>query len=90
MQLLSAGFSRRTTGGDFLSEEANPCFSLRQNEEQQQLLCNDRRSQFNINPFGLRFGKRHNSYMYRRAVKRARTNKFSPISLFLREVEVPT
>ncbi|XP_035807495.1 kisspeptin 2 [Amphiprion ocellaris] len=78
---------RRRTTGDLLLEDPNLCFSLRENEEQRQLLCNDRRSKFNFNPFGLRFGKR---YIYRRAVKRARTNKFSPFSLFSRELEVPT
>ncbi|KAM6896089.1 kisspeptin 2 [Lycodopsis pacificus] len=74
--VLSA-LTRRTTG-EFLLEDANPCFSLRENEEQRQLLCNDRRSQFNFNPFGLRFGKR---YTYRRAVKRGRTNTRSALSL---------
>nr|AKN78945.1 kisspeptin 2 [Anoplopoma fimbria] len=87
--VLSA-LTRRTTG-EFLSEDVNPCFSLRENEEPRQLLCTDRRSKFNFNPFGLRFGKR---YLYGRAVKRARTNKLSPPSLrhslFSRELEVPT
>ncbi|KAA8580441.1 hypothetical protein FQN60_005976 [Etheostoma spectabile] len=73
---------RRRTAGDLLVEDANPCFSLRENEDQRQLLCNDRRSKFNFNPFGLRFGKRYNGYVYRRAVKTARTNKVSPLSLF--------
>nr|ADK92427.1 kisspeptin 2 [Solea senegalensis] len=72
---------------DFVAEEPSLCFSLRENEEPRQLLCNDRRSKFNFNPFGLRFGKR---FTYRRAVTRARTNKFSPLSLFSRELEVPT
>ncbi|XP_044199579.1 kisspeptin 2 [Thunnus albacares] len=79
---------RRSTAGDFL-EDPNLCFSLRENDDQRQLLCNDRRSKFNFNPFGLRFGKRYNGYIYRRAVKRARTNKFSPVALFPRELEVP-
>ncbi|CAJ1055728.1 kisspeptin 2 [Xyrichtys novacula] len=86
--VLSA-LSRRSTG-ELVEEDPSTCFSLRENEEQRQLLCNDRRSKFNFNPFGLRFGKRFNSYVYRRAVKRARTNKFSPLSLFSRELEVPT
>lgn len=81
---------RRRTAGEFLAEDPNLCLSLRENEDQLQLLCNDRRSKFNFNPFGLRFGKRYNGYIYRRAVKRARTNKFSPLSLFSRELEVPT
>lgn len=80
---------RRSTG-EFVEEDPSTCFSLRENEEQRQLLCNDRRSKFNFNPFGLRFGKRFNSYIYRRAVKRARTNKLSPLFLFSRELEVPT
>nr|ACM07423.1 kisspeptin 2 [Dicentrarchus labrax] len=83
--LLSA--LRRRTAGEFFGEDSSPCFSLRENEEQRQLLCNDRRSKFNFNPFGLRFGKR---YIYRRALKRARTNRFSPLFLFSRELEVPT
>nr|BAO23489.1 kisspeptin [Chrysiptera cyanea] len=78
---------RRRTSGDLLQDDPNLCFSLRENEEQRQLLCNDRRSKFNFNPFGLRFGKR---YIYRRAVKRARTDKFSPFSLFSPQLEVPT
>ncbi|XP_045898302.1 kisspeptin 2 [Micropterus dolomieu] len=80
---------RRRTAEEFLTEDPNLCFSLRENEDQRQLLCNDRRSKFNFNPFGLRFGKRYNGYIYRRALKRARTNKFSPLSLFPRELEVP-
>uniref|UniRef100_UPI0037E977AB kisspeptin 2 n=1 Tax=Semicossyphus pulcher TaxID=241346 RepID=UPI0037E977AB len=86
--VLSA-LSRRTAG-DFLEEDPSTCLSLRENEEQRQLLCNDRRSKFNFNAFGLRFGKRYDGYIFRRAVKRARTNKFSPLSLFSRELEVPT
>ncbi|KAM9334591.1 kisspeptin 2 [Symphorus nematophorus] len=81
----------RRSAGEFVAEDSNPCLSLRENEDQRQLLCNDRRSKFNFNPFGLRFGKRYNGYIYRRAVKRARTNKlFSPLSLFSRELEVPS
>ncbi|XP_041820074.1 kisspeptin 2 [Chelmon rostratus] len=80
----------RRTAGEFLAEDPNPCFSLRENEDQRQLLCNDRRSKFNFNPFGLRFGKRYNGYIYRRAVQRARTNKFLPLSLLSRELEVHT
>uniref|UniRef100_A0A3B4X6B2 Kisspeptin 2 n=1 Tax=Seriola lalandi dorsalis TaxID=1841481 RepID=A0A3B4X6B2_SERLL len=70
----------RRTAADFLDQDPNLCFSLRENDDQRQLLCNDRRSKFNFNPFGLRFGKRYNGYIYRRAVQRARTNKFSPLS----------
>ncbi|XP_054880262.1 kisspeptin 2 isoform X2 [Poeciliopsis prolifica] len=82
---------RRRRAGDFLAEDPNLCLSLRQDEEQQQLLCNDRRSKFNYNPFGLRFGKRYNNnYVFRRAVKRARTRGFLPLSLFSRELEVST
>nr|ADF59545.1 kisspeptin [Epinephelus bruneus] len=81
---------RRRSTGEFVAEDTSPCLSLRENEEQRQLLCNDRRSKFNFNPFGLRFGKRYNGYIYRRAVKAARTNKFSPFSLFSRELEVPS
>lgn len=82
---------RRRSAGDLrLADDPNLCFSLRENDDQRQLLCNDRRSKFNFNPFGLRFGKRYNGYIYRRAVKRARTKKFSPLTLFPREVEVPT
>ncbi|XP_062299910.1 kisspeptin 2 [Scomber scombrus] len=79
----------RRSSADYL-EDPNLCFSLRENDDQRQLLCNDRRSNFNFNPFGLRFGKRYNGYIYRRAVKRARTDQFSPVSLFPRELEVPT
>ncbi|XP_060885967.1 kisspeptin 2 [Labrus mixtus] len=86
--VLSA-LSRRSTG-EFPEEDPSTCFSLRENEEQRQLLCNDRRSKFNFNPFGLRFGKRYNGYIYRRAVQRARTRKLTPLSLFSRELEVPT
>ncbi|XP_039882549.1 kisspeptin 2 [Simochromis diagramma] len=85
---VSSAFRR--TAGDFLAEDPSLCFSLRENEDQRQLLCNDRRSNFNYNPLSLRFGKRYNGYIYRRAVKRARTKKVSPFSLFLRELEVPT
>uniref|UniRef100_A0A671V749 Kisspeptin 2 n=1 Tax=Sparus aurata TaxID=8175 RepID=A0A671V749_SPAAU len=78
---------RRSSAGEFLAEDSNPCFSLRENEDQRQLLCNDRRSKFNFNPFGLRFGKRYNGYIYRRAVKTARTNRFPLLSLFSRELD---
>uniref|UniRef100_A0A3Q3WKS4 Kisspeptin 2 n=1 Tax=Mola mola TaxID=94237 RepID=A0A3Q3WKS4_MOLML len=67
---------RRRSAGELLVEESSPCFSLRENEEQRQFLC---RSKFNFNPFGLRFGKR---YMYRKNVKRAQTQQFSPLTLF--------
>ncbi|XP_072233230.1 kisspeptin 2 isoform X1 [Leuresthes tenuis] len=80
----------RRTAGDFTAGDPSLCFSARESDDQRQLLCNDRRSKFNYNPFGLRFGKRYNSYLYRRAVKSARTEKFSPLFLFSRELEVPT
>ncbi|XP_040005264.1 kisspeptin 2 [Xiphias gladius] len=80
----------RRTAGDFPAEDAGLCFALRENEDQRQLLCTDRRSKFNFNPFGLRFGKRYGGYVYRRAVQRAGTNKFPPLSLFPRELEVPS
>ncbi|XP_041636955.1 kisspeptin 2 [Cheilinus undulatus] len=86
--VLSALSSRST--GELPDEDPSSCFALRENEDQRQLLCNDRRSKFNFNPFGLRFGKRYNGYIYRRAVKRARTKKFTPLSLFSRDLEVPT
>lgn len=81
---------RRRPGRDLQAEEASLCLSLRENEDQRQLLCNDRRSQFNYNPFGLRFGKRYNGPPHRRASKGGRSRKFSPLSLFSRELEVPT
>ncbi|XP_075328666.1 kisspeptin 2 isoform X2 [Odontesthes bonariensis] len=80
----------RRTAGDFPAGDPSLCFSARESDDQRQLLCNDRRSKFNYNPFGLRFGKRYDSYLYRRAVKSARTEKFSPLFLFSRELEVPT
>ncbi|KAK5849120.1 hypothetical protein PBY51_008786 [Eleginops maclovinus] len=80
----------RRSAGEFLTEDGAPCMSLRENEDQRQLLCNPRRGKFNINAFGFRFGKRYNGYIYRRAVKRARRNKLSPLLLFSRKVEVPT
>ncbi|XP_057710854.1 kisspeptin 2 [Corythoichthys intestinalis] len=65
--------SRRRAVEDFL-EDPELCFSLRENDTQQYLLCNERRNKFNINPFGLRFGKRYNrGYSY----SRARTSGFS-------------
>lgn len=64
--------------GELLLEESNPCVALRDNQDQ--LLCN--RSRFNLNPFGLRFGKR---LVYRRAMKLARTRALPPVSQ-----EVPT
>lgn len=85
-----SGLRRRSAEELLLLDDSNPCFSLRENEEQRQLLCHDRRSKFNFNPFGLRFGKRYNGYVYRRAVKRARTRSFSsPSSVsVLRPLEV--
>lgn len=64
---------RRRTSGQLLLPESNPCLTFRDNEDQ--LLCN--RSKFNLNPFGLRFGKR---FIYRRAMKLARTRTVSPVS----------
>nr|AOS88512.1 kisspeptin [Cynoglossus semilaevis] len=88
----SGAAAAAAAAADFLAEQESGsssglCFSLREDDERRQLLCNDRRSKFNFNPFGLRFGKR---YIYRRAVARARTNKFSPLSVFSRELEVAT
>ncbi|XP_077400970.1 kisspeptin 2 [Vanacampus margaritifer] len=93
-QPMDQAHSRRSTVGDFL-EDPNLCFSFRENDTQQQheqqLLCNDRRNKFNINPFGLRFGKRYNQdSIYRRAVKKARTSRFSPPMLFPRQLEALT
>ncbi|XP_038136733.1 kisspeptin 2 [Cyprinodon tularosa] len=81
---------RGRSARDLLTEDPNLCLSLREDEEQRQLLCNDRRSKFNYNPFGLRFGKRYNNYVFRKAVKRARSRGFLPLSLFSRELEVST
>uniref|UniRef100_A0A668AL96 Kisspeptin 2 n=1 Tax=Myripristis murdjan TaxID=586833 RepID=A0A668AL96_9TELE len=75
---------------DFLAEDPNLCFSLRENDDQRQLLCNDRRSKFNMNPFGLRFGKRYTGYLYKGALKRPRTSDLLPGFLYPRELEVPT
>lgn len=71
----------RRSSADFHAEDPNLCLSLREDEEQRQLLCNDRRSKFNYNPFGLRFGKRYNSFMLRRAVHRPRNTGFFPLEL---------
>lgn len=57
--------------GELLLEETNPCLVFRDNLDQ--LLCNQ--SRFNLNAFGLRFGKR---LTYRRAVKLARTRALAP------------
>ncbi|CAL8324061.1 unnamed protein product [Lota lota] len=87
--------AKRTDLTDILPENHNPCFSLRENEEQQrQLLCNDRRSKFNYNPFGLRFGKRFLPVRFDRSSRgslaRPRTITFLPIFLNPRELEVTT
>lgn len=74
----SVQLRRGTAGQLLLLQESNPCLTFRDNEDQ--LLCN--RSKFNLNPFGLRFGKR---FIYRRAMKQARTHTLSPVSQ-----EVPT
>lgn len=65
-----------------MADDPNLCLSLRENDDQRQLLCNDRRSKFNFNPFGLRFGRRAHRGAERR---RART-----LTRILRELEVPT
>ncbi|XP_034019383.1 kisspeptin 2 [Thalassophryne amazonica] len=75
---------RRSSADVQAADKANLCFSAKDDE---QIMCNDRRSKFNFNPFGLRFGKRYNSYVYRRAVTRATLDKFSPLSVFLRELK---
>ncbi|XP_053719176.1 kisspeptin 2 [Synchiropus splendidus] len=75
---------RRSPAGEYL-EDPSMCITLRENDDQRHLLCNDRRSQFNFNPFGLRFGKR---FSFRRAVKRARRNQSSVVSLFPRRPEI--
>ncbi|XP_040928081.1 kisspeptin 2 [Betta splendens] len=83
----AGGAFRRRSADLLLSDDPNLCLSLRENDDQRRLLCNDRRSKFNFNPFGLRFGKR----AYRGAAKRrARTRAFMPLTLFLRELEVPS
>ncbi|KAM3858995.1 kisspeptin 2 [Diretmus argenteus] len=82
--------TKRRDASDIFLEDPNPCFSLRENEDQRQLLCNDQRSKFNFNPFGLRFGKRYNRYLYKGNLKRPRTNKLLPIFLYPSELVVPT
>ncbi|RVE56234.1 hypothetical protein OJAV_G00219020 [Oryzias javanicus] len=76
--------SEEDSGG----EVAGLCSSLREDEEQ--LLCADRRSKFNYNPFGLRFGKRLSGAPPPRGAHRARILKLPPISLFRPDLEVPT
>ncbi|KAM6984779.1 kisspeptin 2 [Aplochiton taeniatus] len=73
------------------TEDLNLCLFLRENEDQQQLICNDRltRSKFNYNPFGLRFGKRSKAYPSNVDSTRSRTSKLLPILLYLRELEQP-
>ncbi|KAJ3612018.1 hypothetical protein NHX12_020296 [Muraenolepis orangiensis] len=88
--------AKRTDLTDMLPENHNPCFSLRENEPQRELLCNDRRTKFNRNPFGLRFGKRllrpAGLELSSRAggLARSRTIAFLPVFLTSRELEVPT
>uniref|UniRef100_A0A672IKG2 Uncharacterized protein n=1 Tax=Salarias fasciatus TaxID=181472 RepID=A0A672IKG2_SALFA len=78
---------RRRGSGDLVLEDPGLCWTLRDNEEQWQLLCNDRRSKFNFNPLlSLRFGKR---YVYRRAAKRARTSKLEPLYLLAPDQGAP-
>lgn len=55
-----------------LLEESKPCLTFRDHEDQ--LLCN--RSRFNLNPFGLRFGRR--VQVHREAVKLARRPTLGP------------
>ncbi|XP_077449821.1 kisspeptin 2 isoform X2 [Stigmatopora argus] len=47
--------SRRNTAEGSLE----PCFSSGENADQRHLPCHQRGDKFNVNPFGLRFGKRH-------------------------------
>ncbi|KAF6716902.1 hypothetical protein FQA47_003470 [Oryzias melastigma] len=78
----------RRSEEDSGAEAAGLCSSLREDEEQ--LLCADRRSKFNYNPFGLRFGKRLSGAPPPRGAHRARIIKLPPISLFQPDLEVPT
>ncbi|NP_001153913.1 kisspeptin precursor [Oryzias latipes] len=72
----------RRSEDDSAAGGAGLCSSLREDDEQ--LLCADRRSKFNYNPFGLRFGKRAPPP---RGAHRARAMKLPLMSLFQ---EVPT
>lgn len=58
--------------GELLLED-DPCLTF--SDLQEQLRCS--RSRFNLNPFGLRFGKR---LVPRRAAKLAPTRTLSPVS----------
>ncbi|XP_077566117.1 kisspeptin 2 [Stigmatopora nigra] len=47
--------SRRNTA----EGQLEPCFSSGENADQRHRPCQQRGNKFNVNPFGLRFGKRH-------------------------------
>ncbi|XP_056132662.1 kisspeptin 2 [Lampris incognitus] len=81
LQLLEA---KRGDVTHLLTEDSNLCLSLREDQDHQQLLCNDQRSKFNFNTFGLRFGKRYSTY----PPKGARTRRLRPFFLYPRELEV--
>ncbi|CDQ64438.1 kisspeptin 2 precursor [Oncorhynchus mykiss] len=74
-----------------LPGDANLCYLLK-DEDQQQMICKHRltrTSKFNVNPFGLRFGKRDKFDPSKASLIRSRTSKLLPILLYLRELEVP-
>uniref|UniRef100_A0A8C8JN10 Uncharacterized protein n=1 Tax=Oncorhynchus tshawytscha TaxID=74940 RepID=A0A8C8JN10_ONCTS len=76
-----------------LPGDANLCYLLKEgDEDQQQMICKHRltrTSKFNVNPFGLRFGKRDKFDPSKDNLIRSRTSKLLPILLYLRELEVP-
>ncbi|XP_036374366.1 kisspeptin 2 [Megalops cyprinoides] len=78
----------RDVKGPNSSDQPNLCFFLKDSEIES---CRLRfaRNKFNINPFGLRFGKRDWSNQSEAKNTRPTTSKLLPYLMYLREPEVP-
>ncbi|KAG5267497.1 hypothetical protein AALO_G00222400 [Alosa alosa] len=85
-----AGVTRRQTDSSEASEDEALCLLSRERDALIHLSCKQRltRSNFNINPFGLRFGKRQN--LLNTPTVKSEPRKLLPILLYLRDRQIAT
>ncbi|XP_042566091.1 kisspeptin 2 [Clupea harengus] len=85
-----AEVARRETDSPGAPEDEALCLLSKERDAVMHLSCKQRltRSKFNINPFGLRFGKRQD--LLNTPAAKSGTRKLLPILLYLRDLQIAT